>query len=366
MSQTYLPLFVDEKRMDGFFYDPISDFIHFIKSMNGKKVKFSTKVKRPFHKKAKEEANRKLKELFGDKRISVQPLIKDETPKWVLVKQSENLDHRTMQKIYQGLKRIEPFWGDKFPKEVDADSFAAWLAWLDNKYPGQQKFNSLKQFKGLCRYMNSKQHEGYALLPAIPRMVDPDQKKNIAARKKKTERILTTKEFRKICKVANDTENLAAHIMYKMATRVEETLEMQFGEQVIQAPGGWRYVWSIDQNKADLEGAHDFPDSLRALLKKRHAKGIKRLFPQERDVTKALKPQQINWDDWRDRAKLGWHWTSKTFRHTCLSHLFSDPKHAQAVICSQYRVSLAVAMSTYVKATKNSIRRLKNASDAWA
>lgn len=366
MSQTYRPLFINEKRLDGYFYDPSSDIIHFIKSMDGQKVKFSTKVKRPFHKKAMSVANVRLKEIFGDKRVIIQPLINDEIPKYKAFKKSEDLDPKTMQKITQAFARIEPYWGGMFPREINDDTVAGWHKWLDEKFPGQQKFNAIKYFKGLCRYMNRKQFEGMPLLPAIPLIRDPKAKEHKATRKKKTDRIFTRKEFRRILLIANQTERLAAAIMYTMATRIEETLEMSFSEQVVKVPGGWKYVWSHGQNKADLDGSHEFPTSLTGMLNVRVRVGHVRLFPQSKDTTKALKPQQIDWDDWRSRADLGWHWTSKTFRHTCLSNLFSDPKYAQAVICSQYRVSLKVALETYVKATEKSKRSLKNASDAWS
>lgn len=372
MKQKLEPLFYKSERVDGYFFDPSTDIVYFLKSMNGRKVKFSTKTKKEFVARAKVVANQKLKELFGDKKIQIFPLIKDELPKWRAVKTAEGLDHGTLQKIKQAIPRIEGFWGSKFPKEIDADSFSEWLAWLSKEYPGQQKFNAIKYFKNFARYMNSKQHEGYALLPAVPRMSDPDHRQNMAARKKKTERILTKSEFRKILRAADPTEYLVAQIMCRMATRIEETLNMSFGEQILRNKNGsgWTYVWSIGQNKADLIGQHQFPDDLRIALDRRYQElrstSSYRLFPQLFDPSKALRPQQIDWADWRKRAKLGWHWTSKTFRHTCLSQLFNNPRYSHAVICALYRVSLKVAIETYVKPTKASVQLLKNASDAWA
>lgn len=366
MAQTLRPLIENGKRIDGYFFDPSTEIVYFFKSIGGKKVKFSTKIKRTSYRQAQIFANRRLKDLFGDRRISFQPLIKDEIPKWVLVKEAEGLDPKTMRKVHQAIARIEPFWGSMFPKNIDADSFAAWMKWLDEKEPGKIKFNWLKYFKGLCHYMHSKQFEGMPLLPAIPIMKDPSHKFNIARRKKKTERIFTRTEYRKIIKVANPVECLAAEIMYKMATRIEETLSLSYQEQVV-SDGGWKYVWSVGQNKADLIGQHYFPDSLNKALTARRAlvAGSQRLFPQERDKTKALKPQQIDWAGWRKRANLGWHWTSKTFRHTCLSNLFNDPKNPQAIVCVQYRISPQVAADTYIKPTPKTLERLKNVSDSW-
>jgi hypothetical protein len=68
----------------------------------------------------------------------------------------------------------------------------------------------------------------------------------------------------------------------------------------------------------------------------------------------------IDWDGWRERAGLGWDWASHIMRHTCLTNLFNDAKNPQAVICKQYRVSLAVALKTYVKVTRESMLAIRD------
>jgi integrase len=125
------------------------------------------------------------------------------------------------------------------------------------------------------------------------------------------------------------------------------------------------YRWREGQNKADYDGKHALHPALvprlKELLARREAEGTTRLFPQLRDNRAPLKEQQIDWADWRKRANLGWHWTPHTFRHTCLSNLFNDEANPQALICKLYRVSLAVAMETYIKPTESGIEKMRNA-----
>lgn len=365
MSKQKLSPLLDEKnqRMPGLWFDPKTDVIYFLKSMGNKKIKFSTKIKRPENRRALIFANARVKEMFEKPKATITPLIKDEIPKWFAVKQSENLDQRTYTKISQAILRIEPFWGGMFCNEIDDDNVAKWIDWLNEKFPGQQKFNAVKYMRNLAKYLARKQYNGAALLPAIPRIYDPDEKSDIAERKAKTERIFTAREFKKIFKTAETPEDaLKVLFMYLMATRIEETLTLKFGKSLVRERGIWYYRWTFGQNKADHEGRHilhpEIARRLAALEKKRMVAGTHLLFPQARNNQQALKPAQMDWNAWRKRAGLGWNWTSKTFRHTCLSNLFADETIPQAHILKLYRVSLATALRVYVKPTQEGMRRL--------
>lgn len=358
------------QRVSGLFKDPRSQIIYSITSFKNKKHKFSTKVKFPNVSGAKRVANLRLSEIFGSNKKSITPLIKDEIPKYILLKESEGLDPKTLAVIRRVMeKRIEPFWGDMQTTEITREKIPDWFASLHREFPGEQHFNDVKYLRNFSKYLSETQFNGKSLLPAVPRIIDPDHKRVIAVRKKKNERIFTTKEFRKILKVADDTENLAAMIMYTMATRIEETLTMEFDAQVVWKNRRWQYVWTAGQNKADHEGRHDFPTALSTTLAARKANclklGTKRVFPQAYNPQAPLRAQQIDWDGWRERAKLGWHWTSKTFRHTCLSNLFNDEKLPQALILKLYRISLAVALDVYVKPTESGREKMRNAIEAY-
>jgi integrase len=267
--------------------------------------------------------------------------------------------------VVNAIKRIEPFWGNRFPHEINRDNLAEWYAWLDREYPGEQKENPIKYMRNFCRYLAEKVVNGVPLLPAVPKITDPNRKDIKAARQQRKQLIISSADFKKIYQAGNDTEKLLALFMYTMAPRIDETLNFKFGEQIMLDGETPLYRWSIGQNKADHWGQHALHpaliEPLIELRKKRISEGTSLLFPQKIDNKKALRPQQIEWDLWRQRSDIGWHWTAHTFRHTCLSNLFNDEKNPQALICKLYRVSLAVALDTYIKPTKSGIEKMRTA-----
>lgn len=345
-------IYQDGQRVDGLWFDPKSGYIHFLKSINGRHIKFTTKCKMPNVVKARRVSNQRLQEILGSKKKTIS-LVKDQLPLWTSIKESEGLDYKTIQKINQAKVRIEPFWGLVPCHQIDRDGVAEWMAWMSRQFPGQQKFNAIKYMRNFTKYLVEK-----SLLPSLPRIVDPDAKKIKAARSRKKGRIFTSAEFIAIYNAGDETQKTVALFMYTMATRIEETLGLTFGRDLIETPE-WAYHWSFGQNKADHEGRHLIHP--RIIPRLAGYKAGELLFPQKRDKTKPLKAQQIDWADWRRRANLGWHWTSHTFRHTCLSNLFNDPKNPQALICKLYRVSLAVALDVYVKPTPEGIEGMRNA-----
>lgn len=359
MSQSLQKLTENGVRIPDFYFDVKTNIIYLIKSMAGKKIKISSGVKRPNVLEAKRKANAKLKIKLGAKNVRITPLIKDEIPLWLEVKTSERLSPGTMKNIEQAIKRIEGFWGSMFPHEITRDNIVKWFKWLEENYPGQQKEKPIKYLRNFARYLAEKSHHGQPLLPAIPRISNPDFREVKAARRKKKERIFAPAEFKAIYHAGNDTEKIVAMFMYTMAARIDETLNLRWGKEILL---GDRlvYRWSIGQNKADLWGEHALHPRLIPLLAERLVVSETDLmFPQKFDKKKPLKPQMVKWADWRLRAGLDWHWTSHTFRHTCLSNLFNDEKNPQALICKLYRVSLAVAMDTYIHPTKQGIERMR-------
>lgn len=355
-SQNLKPLFEKGERVQGMFFDPQTDIVYFLKSIGNKKVKFSTRVKTNQVRKAKNIANQKLQDLLGTRKAKITSLVKDETKKWFMVKESEGLDPKTIRKISEAILRIDGFWGQMYPSDINRDNIAKWFLWHEMTYPGQQKFNAIKYMNNFCKYLGEK-----GLLTCIPKISDPDAKKIKAQRVAKKGRIFTTAEFKKVYVAGNEIQRHVALFMYTMATRIEETLSLRYGIEISHTNSQLSYTWAFGQNKADLTGRHLLHPLLPPMIVKLNRKRGEYLFPQLRDPGKPLSPQQLDWDGWRKRANLGWHWTSHTFRHTCLSNLFNDARNPQALICKLYRVSLPVALNVYVKPTIEGIEQMRNA-----
>lgn len=370
MKQKLVPFIDDDgKNHWPIHIDQVSGFLHYVKKHRGRKVQFSTRCTKDQLVRAKRIINEELAKRLGTKRVvKTQPLIKDELPLWVAVKEAEETsDVHKVHVRYAAKNFIEPFWGNRFPLDMMSSEIRAeWYAWFAVEFPGQQMEGPIKFIRNFCTYLTQKLVNETPLLPGRPQFTDPNRKEVRRTRKRKTALIFTAEDFKKIHAAAlNSDEALVIHIMYCMATRIEETLSMSFGAEIDLDSDVPIYRWSDGQNKADLDGFHALHPSLieplRALRKRRAAEGTDRLFPQKWNNQAHLKAQQIDWKKWRERANIGWHWTSKTFRHTCLSNLFNDERNPQVLILKLYRVSLQVALETYVKPNKSGIEKMRSA-----
>lgn len=363
-GQKLNPLIWKGEVQQNFYLDQESGIIYFKKSHAGEKIKFTTKLPWLEFIKAKRYANQEFNRRIGKNRIVANNLIKDELPLWVRVKESEDLARDTMNNIRRAKMQIEWFWGTQFPSDITRDNCAVWYDWWARNHSDIDMENAIKYMRNFCRYLAQKIVNGRPLLPAVPDIRDPNYKKIRRRRKKAKENILTLKDFKKILSTAaSERDKLIILIMYTMATRITETLEMRFGKEIHLSDMGWIYRWSDGQNKANLDGWHTLHPALIKPIEDHYneTSTSQYLFPQKHDTGKPLREQMIDWQAWRDRAGLEHHWTPHTFRHTCLSNLFNDPANPQALICKLYRVSLAVAMESYIKPTEEGRERMAKA-----
>lgn len=338
--------------------------IFFLKSHNGKKIRFSTKEREPNINKAKAFANKEFDRRTGKAIRQVRNLIKEELVPYLLLKENEGLAYDTMNNVRRAVKQIEKFWGDKLPNEINRDSFAEWCAWWKVHHPDIEMENAIKYFNNFCTYLHEKVINDRPLLVSKLRFQDPNRHRIKAARELKKERIFTPEEFAIVYSTAaNEEEALVVHTMYTMATRIEETLSNDF-DRILLDQDVPVYRWYSGNNKAKKVGENALHPSLiepyRRLRERRRSEGTRLFFPQKLNNQKPTYEQQIDWDGWRKRANLGWHWTSHTFRHTCLTNLFNDPRNPQLIICKLYRISIEVAMKIYVKVLRETMLAMRN------
>lgn len=347
-----------EQRAPHLFIDPRTGIIYYEAKIRGKRIKFSTQETNPI--KAKRVANSELDIRLGRKKVYVRTLINEELSAWLLFKESEGLKYDTLNNVKRAKRQIEKFWGKKLPSEINRDSFALWCAWWKENNPDIEMENAVKYFNNFCKYLHEKVIDDRPLLPSALRFKDPNRKEIEDKRALKKERVFTRDEFLTVYNSAlNSTEALIVLFMYTMATRIDETLKLNFGGRILLDQELPVYRWTAGSNKARKIGEHALHLSLlepmRILREQRRAEGTQLLFPQQKNNQVAISEQQIDWDGWRARAGLSWHWTPHTFRHTCLTNLFNDPGNPQAVLCKQYRVSLDVALKTYVKVNRDAM-----------
>jgi integrase len=355
----------DGKAWDHFYLDSRTDIIYFSRRFNGKKIKFSTHLKADKALQAKRFANNEFAIRIGEKKSVQRSLIMDELDSFMKVIEAEDLSQSTMYNYRQAKKDIKAFWGERYPEEITRDAMPEYYEWFKRER-GIVMENNLKILKVFCKYLHQKVVDGRPLLPAIPTIRDPDRKQREVSRAQKKERVLTHDEFKSIYESASSNEEkLIAHIMYTMATRIDETQKLSFSRHILLDEDVPVYHWRVGSTKiASLEGMHALHPSLIEPLKKlrtlRQSEGTDLLFPQKKDNKKPIKHQQIDWKAWRERAGLA-YWTAHTFRHTCLTNLFNDKNNNQLMICKLYRVSMKVAMKTYIKVKMESILELRDA-----
>lgn len=347
-----------EVRAPHLFVDPNTGIIYFEAKISGKRIKFSTQETNPI--KAKRIANEELDKRLGRKTSHVRTLIIEELQAWLLFKESEGLKYDTLNNIKRAKRQIQPFWGKKLPSEINRDSFAEWCSWWKDHHPNIEMENAVKYFNNFCKYLHEKVVNDRPLLPSALRFKDPNRHEIEAQRALKKERVFSDEEFQKVYVTAlNSTEALIIHFMYTMATRIDETLKLDFGGRILLDLELPVYRWTAGNNKARRIGEHalhsSLIDKMKVLRAQRQVEGTNLLFPQKNNNQVAISEQQVDWEAWRERAQVGWHWTPHTFRHTALTNLFNDPRNPQAVLCKQYRVSLDVALKTYVKVNRDAM-----------
>lgn len=365
MGQKLVPVVDGEgQKVPHFFRDEKTGIIYYQRRMNNRKHNFSCKTDSLA--KARKEANALLASRLGTKKKHVRTLLGTEMDEWIEQKELEELSPSQMYSVRRGVRQLKPYWGKKLPTELTQEAMPDFYKWWKKKHPKIQMGTALRALKSIAIYLHRKIENGHSVLPAVPKFRDPDAKKNRAARAKKKDHIFSPEELAIVRETALDSdEELIILFMYTMATRIDETLKMEFGVHLLMDRPDPQYVWFFGSNKADHKGSHflhpSLHEPLRRLRDRRAAEGTNLAFPQVRNNQKPMREQQIDWAAWRKRAELGWHWTPHIFRHTCLSMLLNDPSVPQAAVCKQYRVSLKVLMDTYFKVTPDTVKRLTEA-----
>lgn len=351
-----------KEKWDHYFYDPRTGIIYFEKKHNGKRIKFSTKETNPH--KAKRFANAEFDRRTNNRKSHVRNTIGEELDLYLKVKESENLSYFTIKSYQRGVKDIREFWGDRMPSEINRDTLTEWYAWWPRNKDIEME-NVVKWMRNFCKYLSQKVVNGLPVLPAVPTIKDPNKKQIDIARANNKERIISADEFKIIHSKAEDwIHQIVVLFMYTMATRIDETLKLEFGKTIFLDEDIPKYKWHAGQNKADLVGQHALHTKLIGPLKRlralRESEGTTKLFPQKKDNSKSISEQQIEWEFWRERADLGWNWTPHTFRHTCLTNVLNDPRVPQLVACKQYRVSPQVALKVYMKTKAETMLSLRD------
>lgn len=359
-----------EVRVEHMYFDEKSRIIEYARHMDGESIRLSTGIRLPLVdsekpkeiRKAKEEANRRLK-----KKLTVQPGIRafvgnlyesflEESDKDV---RRGELDPKTLQKRKQAWKQLKGFWKDKRTEEINVDSWAQYIDFFEENFKGQSLFNARKYFGFFARSLNQKIVNGKPILPHVPVFKNPFAAKERKARQKKKDRIFTDDEFKAILKACDESDQLKVLLMATMAFRIIEVCSLKWAS--LDLKDGF-YLFGEDDNKAGHTGRQAIHSEVLSRLKKRHrSRNSDFVFPQENDVAKHVRPQMIDWKAVKLKSKVEWAWSPHTFRHWCLTQLFSNTALAQPAIMKAYRISYKVALEHYIHIDRSALETLRNA-----
>lgn len=349
-------------RVPDFYYDPDSSIIQFVKRVDGQIVRFSTGIKIPNVRKAKEVANAKLRSKLNNK-TGVKQLIGALFEAFLEDSDKDarrgNLDPATLQKRRQAWNQLKGFWKNLRPEEITVEKWSEFLDYFEANFSGQSVFNARKYFGVFARMLNQRIYNGRPVLASVPTFKNPFATKERKARKRKKSRIFTQAEVLALVKNASMDEELLILLMAQMAFRIIEACSLRW--ENIDIKDGF-YHFGEDDNKAGHEGQQAIPEAILSRLRMRSkTKQSDYVFPQRNDSTKHIRPQMIDWADLKTKSKVTWGWSPHTFRHWCLTLLFSDPKNNHPAIMHAYRISYKVALEHYIHVGVEALESLRNA-----
>lgn len=362
MAQKLSP-FVDSfgTRHASYFVDTKSGVLYFRKRLDGKELKFSCETDNITL--AKRFASRELKKRINQKNRRVIPALGPELDRFLELRSKEALAGDTFKNIKNAVKKLKPFWENKLPSEIRRDTWLEFCEWYKIEYSGEQVENCLKYFRNFCYYLAEPRKDRGPLISVVPKLSDPDAKAVRIKRKSKKSRVFTKAEIKTLLSVCGERDQLIILLMYLMALRVNEAcgLRKEYLD-LDHAPPLYRFREGM--NKAGLDGCDSIPRLLIPRL--RHFIDLSDgpyVFPQKGNSDKPIKSQMVRWESIRSKAKLGWHWTPHTFRHSCLTALFNDPKVPDSYVIKTKRISLAEALNTYIHVTTDKLDAFRDAME---
>lgn len=343
-----------------FYLDSRSGIFYFIKSIEGKVIKFSTKTTNLTT--AKRVAAKELKKRLNLKKPTAQPLLGYWMKKYLKEKlEDSSIGESAKKNAKNSIKQAFEFFRDYRPEEITKDLWGEFYAWHKRTY-GFQFENAHKYFRNFLNWLSEERYFGQPVLFSVPRLQNPESKETRKARKEKKDHIFSDREFKKIYDVCGDRERVLILLMFTMGFRVESDALSAKWKQFKFDLDPPVYIFGEFDNKAGLEGRQAIHSlALEHLLEWRKTAGYSEwVFPQKNDPTKHLRAQMINWAELRAKAKIGWHWTAHTFRHSCLTRL-AERGHPMHLICKCFRISAQEFMQTYAHLTPEGISQMQNA-----
>lgn len=332
---------------------------------------------------AKSIANKEIKEFFkktpeqirAEKDKKIRKLNADLMPEFLeklkANYKSEIIAKGTWTAYHAAHNRVYIFYREFFPEDQTVALWDSFQDWAESTYAGQVQSNLVKYYN---KYQSFLIEAGIitARIKITNKFKDREKKKL----KAKKSRIFTREEIVRLRKATPLESRLMFDLGYEMAFRISDCVRLTWDRCDLRERHSEFKKAKPDLSKVlpvirfsfgtDKATTRDLSVPISdnvykglARLKKEQAGESKWVFPQARDKTKPLKPQQFDWPKVRKDSAVTYG-TYHTLRHTRLTLDFKNANYTATQVMLVRRVSYEVALEHYIHVSDSDLRLLRN------
>jgi integrase len=327
--------------------------------------------KSPEQRKAEKEKENKVRLLNAD----LMPLFLDEMEKEF---KAETKARGTWTAYRAAHNKVFKFYREFFPEDHTPELWSQFQDWSEEQWPGQVQFNLLKYYRKYEGWLVTKK-----IIVARLKVQNKFKKREKLRLKRKKYRIFTREEMLKLRRATPPHLRLMFDLGFEMAFRASDCTRLTFDRCDLKerhpehkkpkpdfnAVLPLIYFRYGDDKSTQTDISVPVSDRVyRAILRLKkenesHPGGSTPwVFPQQRDRSKAMAPQSMDWPAIRKRAKVPYG-TFHTLRHTRLTLDFKNPNYTATQVMLVRRVSYEVAREHYIHVSDKDLALLRNPKD---
>lgn len=273
----------------------------------------------------------------------------------------------TLESYKTSKSHLMPFFEGYLPSELipDAnvdphdfkDPWIEFIKYFEAKNPGFNLFNITKHFRALTKYMHDN-----GIISKRPKVFNPNAQKEKVSRRKKTHRTFDPMHITMMDLVCSEDQRGALWLGYNEAFRQDDCVSLEWSR--INLGASPSVIFHGDDNKAKFVGKIPLSDiSADWLRQRRKGSTSPFVFPLKSDQNRSMLPQAFQFETVirESGVNFGSH---KTLRHTRLTEDFGNSELDNALVMKVRRVSLAVALESYIHPTDGQLEKFRNTGKA--
>lgn len=263
---------------------------------------------------------------------------------------SGDISKNTYRSANYSFGKIKKFWGHLKPSYITKERWVKFQTKYDERFHENQ-FNICKFFTILVRVLYEK-----GLLEKKPQI-----KNQFARRERDTRRKLKNwlysddqiKALESAC--LDDKERLATRLGHKLAFRISDVVQLTWDRIILEGKVAFIEFGGSDDKAGAIARCPLTQDLVELLL--RLPKVSRWVFPQKNNPDQHILTQQFDFNGIKARASIkkgGFH----DLRRYRLSLDFKNPRLTASIVCKLRRISMAVALESYIKTNDDDLALL--------